>query len=241
MMQEPVFVQNYDPQEYQKNEYGKVGFPFDVIKANKETYAEVFSEGSAALKDLLLHMWDNDIETIGCCIGHKEEPYYYKKSVFGEREISADEYEKHKSSGRYHCLSRDKRSYCYFKVNCDGDNEKLKHLSESIKRKLQQEVPALPGFIISAEHNDVYNCDTINIFLDYVPQKSEVERFFSAIKVATSQVLGEQTFVSNKENLNPASRKPSLNAIIVGTDTKKAAQITTQSNTHKVEHAPSGR
>lgn len=37
----------------------------------KNQFAEDFSEGSKELKNLLLKMWDNGIETIACCAGHE--------------------------------------------------------------------------------------------------------------------------------------------------------------------------
>lgn len=36
----------------------------------QEKYAEQFSEGSPALKKLLLYLWQNDINTFACCAGH---------------------------------------------------------------------------------------------------------------------------------------------------------------------------
>lgn len=44
----------------------------DMILENREKYAEEYSEGNSTLKLCLLKLWDNEIYTIGCCIGHDE-------------------------------------------------------------------------------------------------------------------------------------------------------------------------
>ena len=57
----------------------------ELVKLNLESltaeekinYAEEFSEGSSALKKLLLKMWDNGIETYACCAGHGERVVSY--------------------------------------------------------------------------------------------------------------------------------------------------------------------
>lgn len=41
-------------------------------KLNFELLAEQFSEGNDNLKMALLTSWKNDVQTVGCCIGHKE-------------------------------------------------------------------------------------------------------------------------------------------------------------------------
>lgn len=70
--------------DYSANDFGKSLSSFDVIKSDKQGFAEVFAEGSQELKNLLLFLWDNDIMTKGCCAGHrrglfpsKKEPHAY--------------------------------------------------------------------------------------------------------------------------------------------------------------------
>lgn len=46
--------------------------PFEEIQNNKEKYAKEFSEGSKLLEQTLLMLWENHIETVGCCIGHND-------------------------------------------------------------------------------------------------------------------------------------------------------------------------
>ena len=45
--------------------------------ADKEKYADMFSEGNKILKELLLYAWDNNIYTRASCIGHNEEEKPY--------------------------------------------------------------------------------------------------------------------------------------------------------------------
>ena len=65
--------------DYLANDFGKSLSSFDVIKSNRQEFAEVFAEGSQELKNLLLFLWDNDIMTRGCCVGHKKGFFPSKK------------------------------------------------------------------------------------------------------------------------------------------------------------------
>lgn len=51
-----------------ENSVAKINF--EDIKKNKEKYAKEFSEGNSDLESCLLKLWNNDICTVGCCIGH---------------------------------------------------------------------------------------------------------------------------------------------------------------------------
>ena len=46
----------------------------DATEEEKQTYAEEFCEGNEDLKNFLLFLWHNNINTIACCGGHKYEP-----------------------------------------------------------------------------------------------------------------------------------------------------------------------
>lgn len=65
--------------DYLANDFGKSLSSFDVIKSNRQEFAEVFAEGSQELKNLLFFLWDNDIMTRGCCVGHKKGFFPSKK------------------------------------------------------------------------------------------------------------------------------------------------------------------
>lgn len=62
-----------DPEEYKEKIQSLPLSNFEWIKKRKEGFAELFSEGSPNLKKLLLFLWENNIETIGCCAGHYNE------------------------------------------------------------------------------------------------------------------------------------------------------------------------
>lgn len=47
----------------------------NATKAEKESWAEEFAEGSEKLKSLLLKMWAKGIATLACCAGHKDKNY----------------------------------------------------------------------------------------------------------------------------------------------------------------------
>jgi hypothetical protein len=46
---------------------------FDRVLLNPKMYAEKFCEGNTALQQLLLRCWNNNIETLACCIGHEQD------------------------------------------------------------------------------------------------------------------------------------------------------------------------
>lgn len=175
-------IQNYDPVYYKNNEFGKVGFPFEVIKANKEAYARVFSEGSAALEKLLLHLWNNDIETFACCVGHGYIPSYTKDTLFGPKVIDKEEYFAHARSLRYHFYFNEIRPYFVFIMPVEL--EALRDLKDKINEHLLREYPQFPGHVS-------YKYDGhIGIHLNHCLSKNEVERFFTAVSEALTKVLG---------------------------------------------------
>ena len=56
----------------------KLGLP-NLSDSEREKIATEFSEGSERLKNLLLKMWSNNIETYACCVGHggKSKAYLF--------------------------------------------------------------------------------------------------------------------------------------------------------------------
>ena len=59
-----------------QNKANKPNFNFDEILSNKEKYALEYCEGNADLYKLLIKLWDNNIETVGCCSGHDLKKAY---------------------------------------------------------------------------------------------------------------------------------------------------------------------
>ncbi len=57
-------------------EFGK-HLEFKEVLKNKEYYAELFSEENKDLKNLLFNLWENNIETYMCCVGHVEDDAAY--------------------------------------------------------------------------------------------------------------------------------------------------------------------
>jgi len=54
-------------------------------KKEKEEKATIFSEGSQELKDLLLYMWNNGINTYACCAGHGIRTFEFEGKKISER------------------------------------------------------------------------------------------------------------------------------------------------------------
>jgi len=48
---------------------------YDKNKEEKQKIAKLFSEDNLYLEKLLLNLWDNNIKTQSCCIGHNEEAH----------------------------------------------------------------------------------------------------------------------------------------------------------------------
>ncbi len=211
-------IKTKNPLDYKNAEFGKVVLSFDLIKSDKQGFAEVFSEGSLELKKLLLHMWDNDIETVACCTGHKRESYYAKDTLFGEKRISENDYKKHASSSRYHHYHVYERGYFTIKLN--ADLEKLRVLSGDIQKRLEEFRPYIP---CTVSHQQAYGQNRITIHLDKFVPKAERERFFSNVSNALSQVLElpqkdvtKTVSIKAKESINePMKRKNSLDKLIV--------------------------
>lgn len=174
-------IRNYDPIHYQNKEFGKVGFPFEVIKANKEAYAKVFSEGSPALESLLLHLWNNDIETHACCIGHINVPRYTKDTFWGSRSIGEEEYLAHKDSKRYHQFMMS--SGAYFSFVLPVNNQILSEVRNEIDQLLLDERPFL-------HCRASLNNNGIVIRKHRYEYEAETERFFTTVSEVLTKVLG---------------------------------------------------
>ena len=191
-------ILNTDPLEYQKKEFGKVGFDFKTIKANKEAYAEVFSEGSPALKKLLLYMWDHNVETKACCIGHEPAPHYYKTVSNSIIEIDKAEFDKHVGDEGYSCCLEEDCAYFTFMPQNNGNESYARYAVRKTLSQLKNELP------ISVE------CDAelIDIHLSRYVSKPEAERFFSSIHDAIKLYIDMQN-ISHKQELKSRFSEPS--------------------------------
>ena len=77
VVQKGCVVRDIEPEEYKKKNI-KLSFRnLSKLKERKEEFAEIFCEGSSELKKLLIFLWEHDIETIGCCIGHHDQIIAY--------------------------------------------------------------------------------------------------------------------------------------------------------------------
>ena len=54
-------------------------------KKEKEELATIFCEGSQELKNLLLYMWENGINTFSCCAGHKRKTFEFNGKKVSEK------------------------------------------------------------------------------------------------------------------------------------------------------------
>lgn len=171
-------IRNSDPYEYQKKEFGEIDFSFDVIKNRKEEYADVFSEGSESLKKLLCYLWENNIETAACCTGHKREPRYTKKTIFGEKEIDEKTYLNPVKPGKYSCYEE----YCSPYILLNGDNKSWA-FAENIKTGLEKQNLEFSFYV------EVDKLNRINIGQYKYLNEENSNRFFDAVLVAVDHAF----------------------------------------------------
>lgn len=89
------------PDDYKNRDFGSV-VSMDAVKNDAAAFAEIFSEGSPALNQLLRYLWSKDVQTIGCCVGHDNVHIYSKDTLFGKTKyIDKKTYLKHAGSERY--------------------------------------------------------------------------------------------------------------------------------------------
>ena len=118
-----VIIQT-NPANYLANEFGASVASFDVIKANESEFADIFSEGSQELKKLLLYLWDNNIMTKGCCVGHKKGFFSFKKEHHAYIAFRLDHNNSHLRAFRNSVknrLSQTSSSYDFSVLFGDGD------------------------------------------------------------------------------------------------------------------------
>lgn len=153
-------------EEYSQNQFGKV-VENDSIKDNMEAFAEVFSEGSPALKNLLLYLWNHGIKTKACCTGHMFQPAFRKKILWFEKSISEKEYIKNQEKKSYRKYFVSHPGYLCFYYTSD-DMMKSAH---ALKGILSQKCPDIKLHIS-------FSYEEISIYLDEVLYPKDTERFF---------------------------------------------------------------
>lgn len=181
------------PQEYKATDFGNV-VSFDAIKDDPEGYADVFCEGSAALKSLLIDLWSKDIETFGCCAGHECVHTYVKDPIFGSEPqfIDRETYLAHSYSKRYHDYVSEAQPYMYFRADQLGGPDGIRHAIDS---DLKSIFPFISFQTDAADNRCVLVC------LDrYVPSAWR-EHFFSSLSQAINR-LYDRTRDTYKENLD---------------------------------------
>lgn len=118
-----------------KNYMKKFGsvVPMTEIDTQRE-WAEIFSEGNEALRNLLLYVWANNIPTVACCTGHDEKyEYYYKKRfMLPAKQISKEEYLKNCNKRNYHYYLIDRTGYFSFVAN---EKIKIKTIEKHLKKQ----------------------------------------------------------------------------------------------------------
>lgn len=144
--------------EYKNNNFGKA-LPIEETKKDREGYANVFSEGSESLKELLLYLWEKDIETIACCTGHLCKPICNKKSlwteIFGSKRI------------RY--VLTDTTGYLAFRYSYAN-----MHYAAYTLRKMINANSPVPAMVAWSE-------DSLNIYMEYPVNFIVAEEFFQTI------------------------------------------------------------
>ena len=199
--------------------------PFDLIKADPDSYSSIFCEGSVELRRLLKDLWGKGIETRGCCIGHEKVHYYVKESLFGKKYKYIDEqtYRAHVNSKRYRDIETEGHAYLAFRPGELGAAEDLR---KRIEKGMLEQLPdlqyathAFPALVI--------------ISLDkYVP-KEQREKFFAVL----SFVLHRDIFHDNYYSYEQSSNNPSEDKKLSLSETIKLAEQKAsllQSNTKKM-------
>lgn len=195
-MKDEFHSSEYTPEDYKKNDFGLVVSSFEQIKKHQDEYATIFAEGSPRLKKLLNHLWDHDIETVGCCIGHKDaQVTYYKFHLFKQFErISKEDYEAHKHSWRYFAEKEHATPYfAYRPIEELPVAEQVKTLQERLKE-------SLPDFDCFVDANKAQNMITI-IHNSFLPELMR-EQFFKTLTEVFDQYL-----VRTKELQNLSGKK----------------------------------
>ena len=188
------------------NNFGMV-VTFEDIQNDPSSFSSVFCEGSVALRELLLNLWEHGIETRGCCKGHEEYHIYLKQNIFGNyKRINQEEYLAHANSKRYHDTVSDEHAYIAFNPEKLGEAETVRN---RIELKIKE---TLPEFAYSSNAFP----ELVTIGLKEYVEAPERERFFYVL----SEVFSKEFF--QKKEINKAQTKTfaDLNSLIEDADTR---------------------
>lgn len=154
--------------DYKNNNFGKA-IPIEMTKDNREDFATVFSEGSESLKNLLLYLWDKDVETVACCTGHICKPLFKKKILWTETYISEREYQKNMHKKGYRVVWNDTPGYVYFKYTYDN----MYHAAHTLQIAINKKSP-VPATIMWSENS-------LSIHMEYPASPLISEQFFQTV------------------------------------------------------------
>jgi len=192
------------------NSFGMV-VTFEDIKEDPESFASIFCEGSVALRNLLLDLWENNIETRGCCKGHDCVHTYIKTGIFKKEEyVCREEYEAHKGSRRYKDLVSEAHAYVAFRPGYLGDAQ---HICNKIEGRMKERLPQLTYATNTFP-------DLITISLDKYVEPAERELFFSVL----SDVFEQDIYISNKDEkyVVEETKNNSLDVLINNAERKRS-------------------
>ena len=152
--------------DYKQTQFGKV-VDMNNIEKDMEEYAEIFSEGSPALRNLLLYLWNQGIKTKACCTGHMFKPAFRKKILWFEKPISEQEYIKNQEKKNYSRYLISHPGYLCFYYKSD-DMMKSAH---ALKDILSQKCTDIKFHI-------TFSYEEISVYLDEVLYPNNIETFF---------------------------------------------------------------
>ena len=152
--------------DYKQTQFGKV-VDMNNIENDMEEYAEVFSEGSPALRNLLLYLWNHGIKTKACCTGHLFKPAFRKKILWFEKPISEQEYIKNQEKKSYqkYCISHP--GYLCFYYTSDDMMKSAHELRDVLSQKCT-----------NIKFHIAFSYEEISVYLDEVLCPQDTERFF---------------------------------------------------------------
>ncbi len=153
---------------YKTNSFGKA-LPIEETKKDREEYANVFSEGSETLKELLLYLWGKDIATTACCTGHICKPLFKKKFLWTEIYVSEKEYLENQHKKGYRYVLTDTTGYLAFKYSY----ENMYHAAHTLREMINAKSP-VPAMVAWSE-------DSINIYMEYPVNSMVADEFFKTV------------------------------------------------------------
>ncbi len=155
--------------EYKETQFGNV-VSSDIVAEDMYGFATIFSEGSIALKDLLLYLWRHGIETKACCTGHICKPIFKKRVLWFEKYISENEYLQNQNNKNYRYILVNQPGYLCFYYYSDN----MRQIADSLRDMIVERCPDIPMHIN-------FSYDNISIHLDKVLYMNDIDRFFNTV------------------------------------------------------------